>query len=182
MRGYNNVINVQAGQNYRATAVVVLSGNITNGGLPMQNVTVNFGGGITATTDALGNYTRTINSPWTGTVTATRNGYTFNPVNYTYAALTTNQANLNFAVTGVSITGQVYINGSAPRVGVAGVTITASGVGTTTTDANGNFTMVVPRGWSGTLTYSGLGKVYAPAARSFTNVIAPTGGWNSRTN
>jgi FtsP/CotA-like multicopper oxidase with cupredoxin domain len=182
VRNYNNVTNLQTGQNFRGTAVVVLSGNVTRNGLPWQGVTITFSnGGGTATTDAAGNYTRTLNSGWSGTVTASRNGYVFNPVNYTYANLTVNQSNLNFMVSGVNITGQVYFPGNpvSPR---AGVTVSLSTGQTTTTDANGNFTLTVAPGWSGTLTYSGLGYTYTPTTRRFTNVTTPQTGMNSRTN
>jgi hypothetical protein len=163
--------------------VVVLAGNVTNNGVAMQGTTITFSnGGGTVTTDVNGNYTRTLTAGWTGTVTASRTGYVFNPVTYSFANLTTNQANLNFAVSGVNITGQVYFwNGVVnPR---PGVTVSLSTGQTTTTDANGNFTLTVPLAWTGTLTYSGLTYIYAPATRTYTTgLVAPRPGQNSRTN
>ena len=183
VRNYTNVTTLQTGRNFSATKIVVLSGQLTNNGLPQAGWTVTFsGGGGTATTDAAGNYTRTLNAGWSGTVTITRTGYTFNPVSYTFANLLTSQPNLNFAVSTVSISGQVYFwNGTVnPR---PGVTVSLSTGQTTTTDANGNYTLVVPTGWTGTLTYSGLGYIYNPATRTFTTgLTAPRTGLNSRTN
>jgi hypothetical protein len=183
VRNYTNVTTLQTGRNFSATKVIVLSGQLTNNGLPQAGWTVTFsGGGGTATTDAAGNYTRTLNAGWTGTVTITRTGYTFNPVSYTFANLLTNQPNLNFAVSTVAISGQVYFwNGTVnPR---PGVTVSLSTGQTTTSDANGNYTLVVPTGWTGTLTYSGLGYIYNPATRTFTTgLTAPRTGLNSRTN
>ena len=182
VRNYTNVTTLQSGQNSRGTAVVVLSGNLTNNGAAQAGWTVTFSnGGGTATTDALGNYTRTLNAGWTGTVSITRTGYTFNPTTYSFANLLTNQANLNFTVSGVAITGTVYFwNGVLnPR---PGVTVSLNTGQTTTTDASGNFSLTVPLGWSGILTYSGLTYTYAPATRTFANVLAPRAGMNSRTN
>jgi hypothetical protein len=179
---FTNVTTPKVGYNSRATHICVISGNVNNNGVafPGATITLNNGGGTT-TTDVNGNFARTVNAGWSGTVTATRTQYTFTPVNYTITNIQSDTPAQNFAVAGVAISGQVYQFGSAPRVGIAGVTITLSGVGTTTTNASGNFSIFVPLGWTGTLTYSGLSKVYSPTTRNFTNVLAPTTGWNATT-
>jgi hypothetical protein len=163
--------------------VVVLAGNVTNNGVAMQGTTITFSnGGGTVTTDVNGNYTRTLTAGWTGTVTASRTGYAFTPGTYSFSNLTTNQASLNFAVSGVTITGTVYFPGNpfSPR---PGVTVSLSTGQTTTTDVNGSYSLPIPLGWTGTLTFSGLSYTYTPTTLTYAiGITAPRTGQNSRTN
>ncbi|HEY3370758.1 MAG TPA: hypothetical protein VGK10_07915, partial [Prolixibacteraceae bacterium] len=91
-------------------------------------------------------------APTTGTITSTNNFTTFS----------------DFALaTGVVPT----ISGNA---GIAGATITwMDGIEkTTTSDANGNYGILVPTGWSGTITPSLAGFAFTPANRAYSNVTA----------
>jgi hypothetical protein len=180
-RTYTNVTTTQTGGNYRGTKIAVVSGTVTVNGNPLSGVTITFSnGGGTATTAANGTYTRTLNAGWSGTITPSRTGYVFNPTNATVANIQANQTN-DFTVSAVAISGMVYFN-SVPVSPRAGVTVTLSGVGFTTTNAQGNYTINVPVGYTGTLTYSGLGYIYTPATRTFTNITTPQVNMNSRTN
>jgi len=55
--------------------------------------------------------------------------------------------------------------------GIAGVTMTFSGGGgSTTTDTDGNYSQSVSSGWSGIATPSNAGSIFEPSSRSYTNV------------
>jgi len=54
---------------------------------------------------------------------------------------------------------------------VAGVVLSFSGVGNAVTDDGGYYSMVVPHGWSGTLTPYKYGYLFQPAQRQFASVV-----------
>jgi len=55
--------------------------------------------------------------------------------------------------------------------GINGVLLTFSGgIGPTSTDNNGSYSLVVPNGWSGTVTPSKTGYAFTPESRSYMNV------------
>jgi len=71
----------------------------------------------------------------------------------------------------------VTISGNA---GVAGVTLSYfdGTPKTVNTDGNGNYTFIVPYGWSGTVTPSRTGFSFAPASQTYTNLAADQSGQN----
>ncbi len=172
-RNFINVTTTQTGRNFVATAVVTYSGHVASGATSLAGVRVTFsngGGAVSVTTDASGNYTITLNSGWTGTITPTLRGYTFSPAS---AVVTTpvTVASVQDFNTVQTITGRARI--LATGVGIPGVTITLSTGGTTTTNANGNFTIQVPTGWTGSLSPSAAGyTTWTPATFSYTNLTA----------
>jgi hypothetical protein len=69
------------------------------------------------------------------------------------------------ATAGPVISGRVTRSGT--KIGVAGVTVVLSnGGGTTQTDADGNYSVVVPSGWKGTVTPSLSGGTCSPRNRT----------------
>jgi len=66
------------------------------------------------------------------------------------------------------------------KVGVGGATLSYvdGTLKTVTADGNGNYAITVPHGWSGTITPSKTGYLFAPAIRSYTNVTGDTVGQN----
>ncbi|MBM4165233.1 MAG: hypothetical protein FJ222_12455, partial [Lentisphaerae bacterium] len=85
---------------------------------------------------------------------------------------------------GPVISGRVTRSGT--KIGVAGVTVVLSnGGGTTQTDANGNYAVVVPSGWKGTVTPALSGGTCSPRSRTVkTKVTASKAGqdfsWKAR--
>ena len=75
----------------------------------------------------------------------------------------------DFAINTYTISGQVTSCG----VGLSGVTI-----GGTTTDENGDYTLTVNHGWSGTLTPSKAGYTFTPSYISYSNVTSNRTGQN----
>ena len=118
----------------------------------------------TATADGSGNYSFTVPYNWCGTVTPSKTGYTFTPVNRTYTNVQTNQTSQNF-----SATAPLSISGNA---GVAGATLSYIDVTskTATADGSGNYSFTVSYNWSGIVTPSKAGYLFTPVDRTYINV------------
>ncbi|MBI4773009.1 MAG: hypothetical protein HY788_02315 [Deltaproteobacteria bacterium] len=155
----------------------VVSGTIsTAAGAPVPGVLVTFSnGGGTVTTNVVGFYSRTVPYNWSGAVTPSRSGYTFNPVNLSYQNLTSNRSNQNFQAQVIPppdpvVSGAISTAAGAP---VAGVLVTFSnGAGTATTDASGFYSRMVPYNWSGAATPSKDGYTFDPNSLSFVNLTS----------
>jgi hypothetical protein len=94
-RTYTGITTSQTGQDYTGTSVIrTITGNITLDASPFAGVTLS-GASCTAT-DSGGNYTCTVNSGWSGTITPIKAGYGFTPTNRTYSNVTTNQTGQNY--------------------------------------------------------------------------------------
>jgi len=124
------------------------------------------------TADSTGAYSIKVPYNWSGTVTPSKSGYTFVPPSASFSNLTTTQTIQNFAAI-VSYT----ISGN---VGVAGATLNyTNGIPqTATSDANGNYSFLVPSGWSGTVTPAKAGYSFSPANRLYTSVASNQTGQN----
>jgi len=122
-------------------------------------------------TDASGNYSATVDYGWSGTVTPTLAGYTFSPPSKSYSDVTSDQTQ-DYTATAIT----PAISGAAETSdgkGVAGVEITFSNEGgTTTTDSEGNYSHTVSYSWSGTATPSLAGYTFDPATRTYTDVTS----------
>jgi hypothetical protein len=178
-RTYTNVIDDQTGQNYTATAITpLISGRVTLGGGGLAGVTLTFsnGGGSTVTAGD-GSYSHAVSYGWSGTVTPSLAGYTFDPSGSTYTNVISDMPNEDYTATAITpaISGRVTFGGS----GLANVTLTFSnGGGSTTTGSDGNYSLAVSYGWSGTVTPSRAGYNFNPSSRSYSNTTADNGGEN----
>ncbi len=177
-RSYNTAVTAgQANQNFTAAAITpVISGRITDGGSTgLSGATLTFSnGGGTAVTDANGYYTNTLTYGWSGTVTPSRNGYTFSPGNRNYSGLTSGANNQDYTATAILpiISGRVTLGNS----GLSGVSLVFSnGGGTAVTDSSGNYTHAVAYNWSGTVTPSRAGYTFSPGSRDYSGVTASQG-------
>ncbi|MCK5149165.1 choice-of-anchor D domain-containing protein, partial [bacterium] len=103
------------------TSTSTISGNA---GVAGATMTYNDGGVKTATADGSGDYSFAVSWDWSGTVTPSKTGYTFSPVNRSYSNVQTNQSNQDYTATGTS---------SAPTA----TTNAASGTSTSGTTLNG---------------------------------------------
>jgi Domain of unknown function (DUF4082)/Domain of unknown function (DUF1929)/Bacterial Ig domain len=149
-----------------ATAVAPtwgISGTITSGG----SSTVSLTGAATATTtaDASGNYTFTGLANGSYTVTPSKTGFTFTPVNQ---AVTINNAN----ATAVNFTAQAVptwsISGTITSGGSSTVNLTGAATATTTADASGNYTFSGLTNGSYTVTPSKTGFTFTPVNQAVT--------------
>ncbi len=157
-----------AGQSFtvsgRVTAGISSLPGVTLSGLPGDPVT-----------DATGNYTATVPSGFSGTVTPTKAGYAFTPASRTYTNVTSNQTGQNYSgsTQTVTISGRVTVSiSSLPGVTLSGLP------GDPVTDATGNYTATVPSGFSGTVTPTKAGYAFTPASRTYTNVTSNQTGQN----
>ncbi len=165
-RPYTNVLADQTLQNYAATAnFFTITGNA---GMPGVTLSYNDGAPKTTTTDAVGNYSFVI--PFSAlpvTVTPVMTGFTFLPVNRSYFSVVADQPAQDYAPTAITYT----ITGNA---GMAGVTLTYTDgtLKTATSDGTGLYTFKVSYSWTGTVTVSMPGYVFAPFTRSYLNVLS----------
>jgi hypothetical protein len=143
---------------------VTVSGNAGTSG-----ATLTYGGTTngTANADGSGNYSFNLPFDWSGTVTPSKTGYAFSPVNRTYANLAADQTGQNYTATLLTYT----ISGNT---GVPGATLSYTDVTpkTATSDANGNYSLSVTHGWSGTVTPTHACFNFTPANRPYSNVTA----------
>ncbi len=120
-----------------------------------------------------GNYTVSgLANGYTYTVTPSKPGYTFDPVNRSYFKLNNNVFNANFTGTPptYTISGRVTNNQGA---GMSGVTMTLSGTEsrTTTTNSNGDFSFAtLTANGNYTVTPSKTGYSFTPPSRDYLNL------------
>ena len=170
---YDNVISDLTNQSYTPTIQKrTISGRIlSQKGQPVADVFVSADDGGSATTDATGEYSLTVDHGWLGRVTPIKEGYTFNPATKPYTPVTTDQTQQNFSAIVKMFTIKDTLNTPIP-----GVTITAKDntgtVDTTTTDSKGEFSVQVPYGWTGEIIPTKEGLMFNPPSQTYTNVTA----------
>jgi hypothetical protein len=161
----NNYIGItapQTGQDF-SPATVTISGNTETGG-----VTLSYADGIakTSVSDINGDFSFTVSYQWTGTVTPSKTGYTFSPVNISFAAITVPQANQNFNVA------KIMISGNTTKPGVT-LSYNDGGAKTSTSDASGDYSFFVSKNWTGSVTPSKTGYTFSPANKNYDNISIP---------
>ncbi|MGD0589298.1 MAG: T9SS type A sorting domain-containing protein [Bacteroidota bacterium] len=85
---FNNVISNQTISATFAINTYTISGSVGVSGVVMN--------GLGVSTDASGNYAGKVNYGWSGTVTPTKTGYSFNPTSRTYTNVTSDQGGGNY--------------------------------------------------------------------------------------
>ncbi|GAG43386.1 unnamed protein product, partial [marine sediment metagenome] len=114
--------------------------------------------------DAGGNYSDTVDYGWSGTVTPTKAGYSFDPNSITYSNVTTDQTNQDYTATLLTYT----ITGNA---GIDGATMTGL-PSSPVSDAGGDYSDTVDYGWSGTVTPTKAGYTFDPNSITYSNVTS----------
>jgi hypothetical protein len=162
-RPYTNVLADQTAQDYIATVTYSISGNA---GIAGATLSYTDGVAKTATADGSGNYSLLVSYNWSGTITPSMTGYTFTPANKSYTNVLANQTAQDYTTTAITYT----ISGNA---GIAGATLSYTDVTNKTATANdsGNYSLLVPYNWSGTVTPSKTGYIFS-TPKSYTNVLA----------
>lgn len=161
-RSYTSVKTNQTAQNYTATAGYTISGNAGVSGAVLTYVD-----GVTRTVTAnnSGNYSLVVSPGWSGTVTPSREGYTFIPINRSYANVTAHQSGQDYTATII----MYIISGNAALAGVT-LSYTDGAPKTVMTDGSGNYSITIPYNWSGTVTPSKLGFAFTPPTRVYGGV------------
>ncbi len=159
-------------------ATALISGRVTDAqgqGIADVTITASNNGGTT-TTDAQGHYELIITKGWSGTVTPSKTGRTFLPVNRPYINVQEAQADQNYAehIVRYPISGVIRDGDGSP---VAHVTVTANNGGISgVTNSQGQYSVLVPEGWSGAVTPSQSGFSFAPHAKAFVDVQSAQAG------
>lgn len=171
---YSALMFSQASEDYQARILqFVISGQIRDADGPAAEVFVladNDGG--SATTDAEGKFEILVNYGWKGKVTPQSDKYTFTPAVRALMNPTAQDiANVNFIgqIRMLSITNAVM----AGDVPFQGVTVTAQpGNYGAITDAQGKYTIRVPYGWTGSLTFEKEGFNFEAVNENYENLTA----------
>jgi hypothetical protein len=100
-RNYDEVEKNQKNQNYTGTQAQpnrTISGYVrTSSGNAFSGVTITFdNGGGTDTTNSSGRYSREVTYGWSGTVTPSKDGYSFSPISRRYVNVIFNQSNQDY--------------------------------------------------------------------------------------
>ena len=160
-----------------APSTVDISGNITCSGNPLAGVSVAFENASAVVTDADGNYTITVDSPYSGTATPSLNNYSFAPANIVYTDVNDNLTDQNYVATHefVNVSGSVT---DAFGLAVSNVTVTVEGYPSVTTNVSGYYSISVAYGYSGTITPSKTDYTFNPASFSLNNLSADVSNMN----
>jgi len=160
-------------QDYTATLLTfTISGTITSDGKPIEGVLVSADkGGGSGKTNANGQYELSVKYGWSGAVTPTKEGYTFDTVKRRYTNITDDQDNQNYSATLLTctISGTIMFDGRP----IEGVLVSASnGGGSDTTNAKGRYAVTVDYGFSGTVTPTKPGYIFSPPSKKYVNVTS----------
>jgi len=156
---------------YNVGGIVV---GINNNAMPGVTVTLSGSEDRTTITDSTGHFSFAgLPSEGNYTVTLKLIEYSFNPASLTYNALAANKVQTYVGIfTTHAITGHVTHSGNAPLSGAL-VTLSGYKAGTTTTDANGNYSFpALPRGGDYTLTVSKTHYTFSAPSRTFNNLTS----------
>jgi len=135
-----------------------ISGNVGMAGVTMMGLSGDL------VTDTRGYYSATVEYGWSGTITPTREGYSFEPASRVYTNLISNQTNNNYTpkIITFTISGQVGL----PGVEMQGLP------GNPVSDTTGDYTCTVMYGWAGTVAPRKEGYKFRPASKNYPKVIA----------
>jgi len=166
----------KAQQNWKATALLNITGTATANGKPLAGVKITGSGAACSTTSSTGAYSCQVSSGWSGSLVPTLAGYTFTPAKLQYSKLTTSKSQQNW----VGVLPPITISGSATFAGkgLAGVTVSGAGAKCTATTNTGAYSCLVPSGWSGALTASKTGYTFSPGTRMFIGLSKSATGHN----
>jgi hypothetical protein len=162
-RTYSNVTSNQINQNYTPA---VVTGIIITGYVMIPGTTLSYFDGTakTVTANILGYYSINVPVGWTGTVTPSATGYSFDPVSRSYTNLISHQNNQDYDPLGIIISG---------NAGVAGASLTYLDGTSKVVKSNGNgdYLIMVPTNWSGKVTPSKLLHTFTPVDRTYSNLV-----------
>ncbi len=150
---------------YMNAQTVTISGKVTYDGAGLQNVKMILSGSSSDTvyTDVNGDYSFSVATGGTYTVTPIKSGYSFTPISKVFALIASNQVqNFTATLNNVTISGAITTSDGTPLEGVK-VKITGTSTDSTTTDANGNYSIAVGYGGTYTVTPTKEGYTFTPA-------------------
>ena len=153
-REYTNVTADIADQDILAIDKPVISGHIlTAGGVVPDYLYVYALSGESASVDFYGHYSLRVPFGWSGAVSVSQhNTYYFSPTARDYSNVTADQPNQDFqALPNPVISGYIRTAGGIPVANLEVYAQMDAGDQRTRTDCNGYYSLIVPFGWSGTV-------------------------------
>jgi len=158
---YTKVNSDRTSENYSATMVkLTISGTTRMEGVEMNGLP---GNPITAKD---GSYSVTVDYGWSGSVTPTKEGYTFKPDSKSYPQVTRDMTNELYLAERIKFT----ISGSA---GVPGVVMKGFPGSAVTTGPDGTYSATLDYSWSGTVAPMKQGYDFSPASLPYDNLMGP---------
>ena len=155
---YSAVTRNQMNQDYRGTLMTfTISGSAGVEGVVMNGLPSN------PTTGRNGIYSATVEYGWSGTVSPTKNGYTFEPAELSYSDLFSVQANQDYTANVMTFT----ISGTA---GMDGVEMQGLPGAAVFTDVSGYYSATFDYGWSGTVKPVKAGWTFKPATINYSKL------------
>ncbi len=166
---YPSVTSNQMNQNYNAAPITfTISGSAGAAGVLIKGLPGRIISGES------GFYTANVEFGWNGMVTPEKAGYAFNPPVRSYSRIITAEGNQDYTASleKRSITGKI-ISAKGP---VHGASIFADGTGgPVVTNANGEYSLSVDYGWSGTVTPNSEGYTFRPADKKYPPITQDQG-------
>jgi hypothetical protein len=150
----------------------VISGHVMANAVPVPGVLLAGLPGLPLT-DQGGYYEGVVLDGWTGMVTPTKPGYTFDPVSKSYTNVIADMSGQDYGTTAAptyTISGTVTV-GTASGPPLEGVVMTGL-PGDPTTNVSGQYTATVNSGWSGTVTPTLDHYHFIPPSQPYSNVIS----------
>ncbi len=179
LTGNQSSVNVTMNWNMTVKAVFApvgitynISGYIrdSSNNIGISNVTLINNNGDSATTNNSGYYTLIVSNGWSGTITPSKQGYTFSPSNRSYADVTSSQFSQDYTGNLITFTISGYVRDSANN-SISGIKLNFSNYGgSVTTESSGFYSHQVYYGWSGTVTPEKSGYTFTPSSQLYTNV------------
>ncbi len=166
-RDYRQVVRNFEKENYTAKIIeFTISGNVGLSGVTIRGFPDKWMIGVK------GEYRALVPYGWSGVVTPEKEGYRFEPPYVTFSSVTQDLTNMDFTPSALQVTiSNVIKVGNEP---IQDVQVTAQpGDYTVVTDSQGRYSLKVPYGWSGRLTFSkpgfdfGGGHVYRDLTTHF---------------
>ena len=149
-----------------------ISGHVTmTDGNGLLGVVVSAGSDIEGTvTDGSGYYELLVPPGWSGTVTVAKSDWGFNPSSRVYSSVSSDALSEDYSAIQPVISGYVS---DGVGTGIDGVSVVSdNGGGSDTTDATGFYEIIVPYGWTGTVTPSKAGWGFNPESQIYNSVIS----------
>jgi len=160
---YSLISKDQKSQNYTSKEITfTISGSAGTGSAVIKGFP-----GKAAISKEDGTYSAVIKYGWSGTVTPTKAGYTFDPPEIQYPALFGPEYDQNYIAMLLkqTISGTIRSDKGEPVVDV--FVLADSGGGSTTTDANGEYVLTVDYGWRGRITPTKTGYTFRPTNKTY---------------
>jgi hypothetical protein len=165
-------------EDYNVTVVaagVTISGYVeTSGAVGIDGVLVSASTGETDTTNSSGYYELDLDNNWTGNITPTKSGWSFDPTFRSYSNVTSDITTADFTGTpppAPVISGYVKTGSGTPirDTQISGT----NGIGSTSTGSDGYYELTAPSNpWSGTITPSRDQWDFSPVNREYTDLAS----------